>query len=135
MLRVVPDVNVLTSAFISPNGVCRKIVEAADREEIRFVASPALIAEADIVLHRKHFRKYFTFEQADQVIVDLRRTSEMHYPDDDFVPITRDVKDDYLVHLAWAAKPDYLITGDHDLHGIDGVTVISPGDFVRTVLR
>ena len=137
MLRVVVDVNVYVSAHLSPEGPAFQVLKAIDAKVIRLVASPDLVTEIDEVLHRQKFHALIEKHRADKTVIDIRRTAEMHYPDEYPTPITRDADDDYLVHLARTAKVDYLISGDRDLleAGVDDVSVIAPGVFVREILR
>ena len=137
-MRAVIDPNVFVSAYLNVGGTPAKVLAAADSGWFRIVASPDLIAEVDEVLHRHKFRARIDPQLADQTVLDLRRTAEIHYPDPPTVGITRDADDDYLVQLARQARADVLVTGDRDLlddTGIPDVRVVTPRQFLTELVE
>ena len=52
----------------------------------------------------------------------------------DFIVVTRDPKDDYLLAHATIGRCDFLVTGDRDLldiQKIDRLSIITPGEFAE----
>jgi predicted nucleic acid-binding protein len=65
MLVVVPDVNVLVSAQITPTGPAGRIMDSWRRDEIEFVTSAAIISKVDQVLHRPHLLNTYPIDEND----------------------------------------------------------------------
>ena len=51
-MQIVPDANVLVSAAVTPEGVCRTLLDALERSPLDIVVSPLLLMEVDRVLQR-----------------------------------------------------------------------------------
>ena len=58
------DPNVLVSAWISPHGFPRRILDAADAGDFEMVVSQQLLAELADVLSRERMRRYGPIELA-----------------------------------------------------------------------
>ena len=65
MLRVVPDVNVIVSAIITPAGTPGRIYAAWKRREFYFITSPAIIEKTLEVLRRPHILDAFPIDESD----------------------------------------------------------------------
>jgi putative PIN family toxin of toxin-antitoxin system len=133
-LRAVIDPNVLVSAWISPHGFPRRILDSADAGSFEMVVSQRLLAELASVLSRERLRRYGPIERAQAhvrramrvgVHVEIEGEPERVVPDDP--------KDDYLVALARVSGADYLVSGDPHLLeaalGESAVPVLTPRQF------
>jgi uncharacterized protein len=133
-LRAVVDPNVLVSAWISPHGFPRRILDAADNGDFEMVVSQQLLAELADVISRERMRRYGPIERAQAhvqramsvgVHVEIDGEPERVVPDDP--------KDDYLVALAIESGADYLVSGDPHLVGPSlrqgAVPVLTPRQF------
>jgi len=101
------------------------------------LTSAACLAEIEEVLSRKKFDAYLTFEERSEF---FKRYVELVVPVHPVSAISacRDPKDDKFLSLAIAGVADYLITGDQDLrvlHPFRGVSILSPGAFLRSLIK
>ena len=65
MLRVVPDVNIIVSAVITPSGYSGRIYTAWKRRRLFFITSPIIIAKMIEVLRRPHIADTFHIDETD----------------------------------------------------------------------
>ena len=113
-LRVVPDPNVLVSAFISDEGFAAGIVRAWLRDALEFVVSPQLLAELEEVLLRRKFRRYGSEASVAEHLDKFKAATVVSdAPARRIVP--HDEKDDYLMVLGQTAGADYVLSGDPHL--------------------
>lgn len=133
-MRAVLDPNVLVSAWVSPHGFPRRILDAADAELFEMVVSERLLGELSDVLSRERLRRYGPIERAEAHVRRATRIGlhvEVESEPDRVVP--EDPKDDYLVALALASGADCLVSGDPHLLGafLDevAVRVLTPRQF------
>jgi hypothetical protein len=109
--KVIIDTNLWISFLLTNNLSIDSII--ADNK-ITLIFSLELIEEFVEVTQRKKFRKYFTLEDVEKLLVKIRDIGT-------FVKVTtkveacRDAKDNFLLALAIDAKATHLITGDNDL--------------------
>jgi hypothetical protein len=91
VLRAVIDVNVLVSGLLRPGSSSppARIRHDLTTGSIRAVASPDLVSELDEVLHRRKLARYLSTADADRAVTEIRRTAEMHYPEEAPTPISR----------------------------------------------
>ncbi len=122
----------LVSAWISPHGFPRRILDAADDGRFEMVVSGRLLGELSDVLSRERMRRYGSPGLADAHVrragrvgihVEVVGETERTVPDDP--------KDDYLVALTRVSGADYLVSGDpHLMRVLPGrVTVLTPRQF------
>lgn len=133
-LRAVVDPNVLVSAWISPHGFPRRILDAADAGRFEMVVSERLLTELADVLSRERMRRYGPIERARAHIRRATRAGvhvEVEGEPERLVP--GDPKDDYLVALARDSGSDHLVSGDPHLAqtppGEEAVPVLTPRQF------
>lgn len=124
----------LVSAWVSPHGIPRRILDAADDRRFEMIVSERLLEELSDVLSRERLRRYGS---PDLVEAHVRRAGrvgvrvEVEGEPERIVP--DDPKDDYLVALARASGADYLVSGDPHLVGASlgegTVPVLTPRQF------
>lgn len=132
------DVNVWVSALISPHGAPARIVRAVLDGELIPVVSPLLLEELTLVLARPRLRRWFTEDQARDLVRQLAAKADMQ-PDTRPSHHTRDPDDDYLVALAELPDVVGIVTGDDDLladarlQQLPGIRLWSPRDMANAL--
>ena len=120
-MRAVVDPNVLVSAWISPHGFPRLILEAADSGRFEMVVSAELLAELSDVLSRPRLRKRGTLESARAHVRRAARVGvAVEAEGEPERVVADDPKDDYLVALARESGADCVVSGDPHLNGLEG---------------
>ena len=95
------------------------------------VVSYELLFELQSVLMREKFRRYRPEKDLLEYILWLRENATLER-EGDILPISSDLRDDYLIALARASEADLLVSGDADLLDLEGEdlpTVMSPRRF------
>ena len=116
-LRVVLDTNVLLSALVFAGGVMGQFRKLWTSQKILPYTSKEAVQELIRVLANPKFKldssgqnsllaDYLPFAQVTDVSVNTQQAS---------LPICRDPLDQIFLDLAYSAKADCLVTGDHDL--------------------
>jgi putative PIN family toxin of toxin-antitoxin system len=109
--RVVIDTNLWISFLISKDF---SIFDAKVEHNLQFILCEELIDEFLDVANRDKFKRYFSAEDVEQLLLELTSKSI-------FVKVTsevsacRDPKDNFLLALALDSTATHLITGDKDL--------------------
>lgn len=132
MRRAVLDSNVLVSALITPGGPSGQLLEEVRTGELELIVSPRLLAELEIVLERKKFRRYFDLETGRAFCAMLRFEARMAPDPDAPAPLrSADPKDDFLLALAYS-QSSRLISGDSHLLdlAVVGAPICTPADFL-----
>ncbi len=112
-IKIIFDVNIWVSAFISPN--MEKQVQAIIlQDEVDIILCSELLEELKQTLQRSKFKKYLSAERM-LLGIELVEQSSTFINFKSVVELCRDHKDDYLLALAKDAKADFLLTGDKDL--------------------
>jgi|APSaa5957512622_1039677.scaffolds.fasta_scaffold11424_2 uncharacterized protein len=135
MLRVVPDVNVIVSAVITPSGHSGRIYTAWKRRRIFFITSPITITKIIEVLRRPHIADKFHIDEADiQEIHSLLEKRTIQTPHAlNLQVVEKDPEDDTIIIAAVEAGADCIISGDahlKDLGEYQGIPILSPADFI-----
>ena len=130
-MRIVPDTNVLISAFIV-SGVCSRLLERCiSSRRITIVMSMSILNEFRATLIRKFGH---SSEEIRMRIEALIEASEIVDPATFDTQICRDPDDDAILGTAIAGNADCIVTGDNDLLVLErfqGVDIISPAEFAR----
>ena len=116
-LRVVLDTQVLLrGAVAKTDSLTGKIYEAWRDERFILLASEAILAEVDVVLHRPEVlqKLRFTLVEAHAIVQLLRRRAHIVAPRVS-VRLSRDPDDDKFLECALAGKATYVVTADEDL--------------------
>lgn len=131
-MRVVCDVNVLISAFISSGGPPDRIVKAWVSGAFELVACPKLLGELSDVFTRSKLQDQVDPDAATEYLNALE-DGALLLPDPSIERrVTPDPNDDYLVALAVAGEADCLVSGDRHLTDLVDQTppVLTPRQFV-----
>jgi putative PIN family toxin of toxin-antitoxin system len=91
-----------------------------------------LLDEVADVLARPKIRRYVDAATAEAFVAELKRLAEWHNEPVAAPAVCRDPDDDYLLALAVASKADALVSGDQDLHAVEGaaVEIITPRELL-----
>ena len=81
---------------------------------VKLIFSQELLEEFIAVTQRHKFKKYFSSEDLDVLLVQIGNLAEFIEVKEN-VAICRDPKDNFLLALAQASKATHLLTGDKDL--------------------
>jgi hypothetical protein len=137
VLRAVLDVNVLVSAFLSPQGTPAATVAAWRDGRFDLVVSPALLHELDDVASRPHLAGRIDPHDLAASVAGIRRDATLvdDPPPERHVP--SDPDDDYLVALALTTGAHVIVTGDAALLALafDRPRILTPRDFLAALER
>jgi len=135
MLRVVPDVNVVVSAIITPTGVPGRIYSAWKRREIYFITSAVIITKTLEVLRRPHILNAFPIDENGvrgiQSLLEQRAILTPHALD--LKVVAQDPEDDTILIAAVEGKADCIISGDRHLKNLgsyENIPILTPTEFV-----
>lgn len=110
--RIIIDTNLWLSFLITKN------ISALDKifsdELVILLYSQELIDEFITVANRQKFRKYFSTEDLQNLLLSMSRRA-IFIEVSSSVGICRDPKDNFLLNLSTDGKASHLITGDNDL--------------------
>ncbi len=138
-MKVVFDTNVLVSAARSRQGASFALVSSIPAPEFQLCLSVGLYTEWQEVLTRaENLPPGDTSEDARTYLRYL--ASQSHLQEIHFLwrPFLRDADDDMVLELAFAAGCRYIVT--HNVKDFDGseqlgVTVLSPGEFLKLIRK
>lgn len=106
------DTNVLVAAVIT-EGICARILRRAREREFELAICPFILAELEAVLTRKFSASK---REVSETIALVREAATFVVERVEAVRgVCRDPDDDNILACAFAAKSDYLVTGDDDL--------------------
>lgn len=111
-IRVVVDTNLWISLLIG--GKLGDLLEVLVDPQLELVSTELLRAEIVNVTRRPKFRKYFSEEKVEALMVWMDEAMTT-VTIDNITPRCRDPKDDYLLELAVQSHAIYLVSGDSDL--------------------
>jgi uncharacterized protein len=129
--RIVLDTNLLVSAFLFPQAVPGRILDAVLAGH-RLLISISVAAELIEVMRRKKFDSYLSLERRDELVASLIRDSEL-VETSTTITECRDLKDNKILELAVDGAASAIVTGDNDLlqlHPFRGIPIFSPRDFL-----
>ena len=132
-LRVVLDTNIYISAFTQAAGVASSIWEHAVKRRFDLLLSPAIASEIAQVL-----RTYFAWEEKSvrSQIKLIAKSAEIILPTVTLNIVTDDPSDNRILECAIEGKADLIVSGDRHLRKlkvVEGIAVIRPADFLRTL--
>lgn len=110
--RIIIDTNLWISFLLTSN--YPKIDSLLSNDHITLLFSHELIDEFVTVAQRPKFRKYFSLDDLENLLLKVQSKAEF-ISVTSAVKICRDPKDNFLLALAQDGKASHLITGDEDL--------------------
>jgi putative PIN family toxin of toxin-antitoxin system len=134
-VRVVIDTNIWISFLIGKS--LTGLSDAIINNRVKVLFSHDLFSELLEVLQRPKFKKYFSQDAIEKLIILLHEKIELVDIVNNFDDC-RDKKDNFLLDLAISGKADYLITGDADLlvlnpfHGVEIISYTLFQNFILT---
>ncbi len=134
MLKVVPDTNVLVSAFIA-EGNEYKVLKLARLGKIQLILSPEILEEFNDVISRERFG--FSKEQISDFNTQILTTTSNFVQIKEKLDVVKDDPDDNkIVETAVSGKVDYIISGDNHLLKLKKfrkIKIVSAGEFLKSV--
>lgn len=110
--RVVIDTNLWVSFLLTKT--TPRLDRLFQRKSILLLFSQELLDEFIEVAGRTKFKKYFTSDDLEDLLFQIRIYAEF-ITIKSTVVMCRDPKDNFLLSLAKDGKADFLLTGDNDL--------------------
>ena len=111
-VRIIIDTNLWLSFLLTPSN--SKLDKVLSDPAVKLILSQELIEEFLEVSQRPKFKKYFSFEDLQYLLLTIEEKAEFIAVTTE-VAICRDPKDNFLLALAKDGKAHYLVTGDKDL--------------------
>lgn len=132
-LRVVLDTNVLVSVYQFPSGVVAQLWDALHTERFELILSPTIAKEFVSILRNAFAWQEAAVQRALRLTV---RKARIVNPTTIPQAVPHDPDDNHVLACALAGHADLIVTGDKDLLRLkeyQGIPIIRPADFVRTV--
>lgn len=114
-MHTVIDTGVYIAAMLSASGAPAQLMRLWRLRQFDMIVSPKLLDELDQTLRRDRFRTRIAFDDIDEMLTELRRSTQVRADPNSVPPVSRDPNDDYLIALAQDADADALVSGDRDL--------------------
>lgn len=130
MIRVVVDTNVFVSGVFW-KGPPYKVLQVWSGGHFKMIATVAILEEYERVLGELSTK--YGFANPSRVLELVRLNAEMVTPVRFARPVCRDRDDDKFLAAALAGNAPVLISGDKDLHAVDGfkgIRVLLPKAFL-----
>lgn len=131
MLIVVPDTNVLISAFVF-GGKPRQIFDLALKGELTLAISDTILQEFRGVLQGKKFR--FSAEDIQTITEETIGLCLHVFPSVTLDVVQNDPDDNRVLECALEAEADFIVSGDSDLLALkeyEGIPILNPQQFLK----
>jgi putative PIN family toxin of toxin-antitoxin system len=132
-LDVVIDTNIIVSALYAKNGAASTILRLVGTGVFDVHISVPLILEYEDVLKRGKFERWWTLQDADDVIDYLCHVATHHKIWYLWRPYLPDAKDDFVLELAMKSQSQYIITyNTKDFRSATtlGILPVTPEEFL-----
>jgi uncharacterized protein len=129
--KVVLDTNILISALALISKSSDQIIDLARKGEIELFISKPILFEFKRVLMEKF--RYTEVEANDRLAIILK-ISTLVNPREKFSDVKDDESDNRILECAYAAKANFIISGDKHLKNLGefkSIKIFPPSDFVR----
>jgi len=127
LLRLVLDTNIWISAFLTPGGLCDKLVRARGHENLRLLASRHILDEIEEVLVQKFKMPGPMAEERLRYVI---RHVHLVEPTQRLSAVRSCEADNRILECAVAGRASYLVTGDKShllpLGHYGGVEIVTP---------
>ena len=133
MTRVVLDVNVLASGFVSRTGAPGQLLAQWTRGAFELIVSEHILTVLTRVLERPYFRRRLTAGERAANLALLRHEAILTTISAEVQGVAPDEEDDLVLATAVSGNATYLVTGDTGLRRLRsyrGINVLSPRDFL-----
>lgn len=130
--RVIVDTNLWISFLLTKNLAALDILFQSNNITLLF--SKELLDEFIEVTGRSKFKKYFSPEDLQALIISIKRHAEFIIVSS-VTNVCRDPKDNFILSLAKDGKANYLISGDKDLldlKKVEKTKIVSYSDFIKS---
>lgn len=133
--KVVLDTNALISGLLW-NGNEARVIEKAEKKEIRLFISQKLLEELEGVLKRAKFTKRLEGKEytVDKAVAKIALIATLIEPRHKIEEIKEDPDDNRVLECAMFAKASVIISGDRhllDLKGYSGINIVSASEFIK----
>lgn len=129
--KVVLDTNILISALALFSESADQIIELARRGEIELYISKPILIEFKRVLTVK-FR--YSEHEANERLASIIRVATLVNPSERFSAIQNDESDNRILECAFAAKANFIVSGDKHLKTLrefKSIKILPPSEFIR----
>jgi putative PIN family toxin of toxin-antitoxin system len=134
-MRVVPDTNLLISAFLF-GGIPREILHGCIQGEPRLVISETILDELQGVLRRQRFG--LTADRVRAIVYEVSTIGDIVTTFTKVKVISEDPSDNAVLECALDGKADHIVTGDGhllELGDYRGIGIMDPRRYVDSQLR
>jgi len=134
IFQVVIDTNIIVSALCARNGAASKVLRLIDSGAFDIHISIPLVLEYEDVLKRGKFDRWWTFQEADDVIDYICSIATQHKIWYLWRPYLPDAKDDFVLELAIKSQATYIVTyNTKDFKSAQalGIMPITPEEFLE----
>ena len=127
MLKAVIDTNQFVSSLISKQGPSAQLIDRWRQQKFILVTSPEIIAEIQRVLEYPHISKKYKLSKSDvQSLLTLIAHEAVVIPKLPAVHVIKDdPDDDKFLACAFAARAEYIVSGDQHLLSLGSYKSIS----------
>ena len=127
MLKAVIDTNQFVSSLISKQGPSAQLIDRWREQRFILVTSPEIIAEIQRVLKYPHISKKYKLSKSDvQSLLTLIEHEAVVIPKLPAVHVIKDdPDDDKFLACAFAARAEYIVSGDRHLLSLGSYKSIS----------
>ena len=127
MLKAVIDTNQFVSSLISKQGPSAQLIDRWREQRFILVTSPEIIAEIQRVLEYPHISKKYKLSKSDvQSLLTLIEHEAVVIPKLPAVHVIKDdPDDDKFLACAFAARAEYIVSGDRHLLSLGSYKSIS----------
>jgi putative PIN family toxin of toxin-antitoxin system len=127
LLRLVLDTNIWISAFLTPGGLCEKLVRAHHRDDLKFLTSRAILKETEEVLIQKFKMPGAMVEERLKYVI---RHAQLVEPTQKLAVLQTCEADNRILECAVAGRASHLVTGDKShllpLGQFEGIEIVTP---------
>lgn len=129
--KVVLDTNIFISALALFSESADQIIELARRGEVELYISKPILMEFKRVLTVKF---HYSENDANERLASIIRVATLVKPKERFSAVQNDESDNRILECAFAAKANFIISGDKHLKNLGefkSIKILSPSEFIR----
>ena len=138
-MKIILDTNILISSFVFDGQIETMLERCLENDNITLLCSQAIWTEITTkfqggrVLKISQKSKRLITDELIQEFLDRLKPVVEFWPTEKKFELSRDIKDNMFLDLAFATKADYIITGDQDLlvlSSFGDTQIVRPSEFV-----